>query len=81
MSDRPVRYGMIVLDAAPVMVRARGQPVIFHSTEETVEYAKLHAVERWMVFGDPEGWWPIYTQAGPLSPPPPRKERVDISLH
>jgi hypothetical protein len=34
-----------------------------------------------MVFGDPEGWWPIYTQAGPVSPPRPPKERVDISLH
>ena len=81
MSDRSPRYGMIVLDAAPVVVRARGQPVIFHSAEETVEYAKLHAVGRWMVFGDPEGWWPIYTQAGPVNPPPPPKERVDISLH
>jgi hypothetical protein len=71
---------MIVLDAAPAIVCARGQPVIFHSAEETVEYARLHAVERWMVFGDPEGWWPIYTQDGPISPPPVRKERVDITL-
>jgi hypothetical protein len=32
-----------------------------------------------MVFDDPDGWRPIYTQAGPASPPP-AKERVDISL-
>ena len=37
MSDRPVRYGMIVLDAAPVIVRARGAPVYFVSPEETMQ--------------------------------------------
>src|SRR6266536_3061075 len=42
MSDRPVRYGMIVLDAAPTIVRVRGTPIIFRSPEETVEYAQLH---------------------------------------
>jgi hypothetical protein len=76
-----VRYGMIVLDAEPTILRARGLPVVFRSMDETVEYAVLHGVQRWMVFGDPEGWWPIYTQAGPVNPPPPPKERVDISLH
>jgi hypothetical protein len=76
-----VRYGMIVLDAEPTILRSRGQPVVFRTMEETVEYAVLHGVQRWMIFGDPEGWWPIYTQAGPLNPPPPPKERVDISLH
>jgi len=34
MSDRPVRYCMIVLDAAPSLVRLRGAPLIFHSPEE-----------------------------------------------
>ena len=81
MSDRPVRYGMIVLDAQPTILRARGQPVVFRTMDETIEYATLHGVQRWMVFGDPDGWWPIYTQAGPVNPPPPPKERVDISLH
>ena len=81
MSDHPVRYGMIVLDAAPTIVRVRGTPIIFHSPEETVEYAQLHDVQRWMVYGDPEGWWPLYTQDGPVNPPPEPKARVDISLH
>ena len=72
---------MILLDTAPAILRVRGQPMIFHSTDETLEYARLHGVGRWMVYGDPEGWWPIYTQDGPVNPPPPPKERVDISLH
>ena len=42
MSDHPVRYGMIALDAAPTIVRLRGAPIIFHSPEETVEYAQPH---------------------------------------
>jgi len=21
-----------------------------------------------MVYGDPEGWWPLYTQNGPVNP-------------
>ena len=29
--------------------------------DETVEYAVLHGVQHWIVFGDPDGWWPIYT--------------------
>jgi hypothetical protein len=49
VSDRSVRYGMIALDAAPTIVRVRGAPLIFHSPEETVEYAQLHDVQRWMV--------------------------------
>ena len=80
VADRAVRYGMIVLDAAPTIVRARGLPVFFSSPDETIEYARLHDIGRWMVFGDPEGWWPLYTQDGPVHPPPP-KDRVDISLH
>ncbi len=80
MSDRPIRYGMIVLDVAPAIECARGQPIIFRSPEETVEYAKLHAIVRWMVYGDPEGWWPLYTQEGPVNPAPVPKARVDISL-
>jgi hypothetical protein len=48
---------------------------------QTVEYAILQGVQRWTMFGDPEGWWPIYTQAGPVSPPRPPRERVDITLH
>jgi hypothetical protein len=72
---------MIVLDAAPSIVRVRGAPIIFHSPDETVDYARLHNVQRWMVYGDPQGWWPIYTQAGPLNPSPEPKARVDISLH
>jgi hypothetical protein len=59
VSDRPVRFGMIALDAAPTIVRLRGAPSIFHSPEETIEYAQLHDVQRWMVDGDPEGWWPL----------------------
>ena len=80
MSDRPVRYGMIVLDAAPVIVQARGRPVYFVSPQETIEYARLHDITRWMIFGDPEGWWPLYTQDGPVNPAPEPKQRVDISL-
>jgi hypothetical protein len=81
MSDRAVRYGMILLDTAPAILRVGGQPMIFRSADETLEYARRHGVARWMVYGDPEGWWPIYTQDGPINPPPAPKERVDISLH
>jgi hypothetical protein len=81
VSDRSIRYGMIVLDAAPSIVRVRGSPLIFHSPDETIEYAQLHDVRRWMVYGDPEGWWPLYTQDGPVNPPPEPKPRVDLSLH
>jgi len=80
VSDRAVRYGMIVLDAAPAILRARGAPVYFVSPEETIEYARLHEILRWIVFGDPDGWWPLYTQAGPVNPAPEPKRRVDISL-
>ena len=81
MSDRPPRYGMILLDGAPTLLRVRGQPMIFRSADETLEYARLHGVGHWMVYGDPEGWWSLYTQAGPVHPPPPAKERIDLSLH
>jgi hypothetical protein len=80
MSDRAIRYGMILLDGDPSILCVRGTPVIFRSMDETIEYARMHDVQRWMVFGDPEGWWPLYTQEGPVNPPPPAKERVDISL-
>src|SRR5436190_16648209 len=72
---------MILLDGGPSILRSRGEPIVFRSPEETVEYARIHDIKRWMVYGDREGWWPIYTQAGPVNPPPPPKERVDISLH
>ena len=80
MSDRPPRYGMILLDSAPTLLRVHGQPMVFRSAEETLEYARLHDIKRWMVYGDAEGWWPLYTQDGPVNPPPPPKERVDLSL-
>jgi len=64
LSARPVRYGMIALDAAPTIVRWRGAPIMFHSPEETLEYARLHDVQRWMVYGDPEGWWPCIRMTG-----------------
>jgi hypothetical protein len=71
---------MISLDAIPAIVMVRGQPLIFGSAEETLEYARLHDVRSWMVFGDPEGWWPLYTQDGPVHAAPESKQRVDISL-
>ncbi len=80
MSDRAIRYGVIVLDSAPVVLRVRGTPLFFSSPEETIEYAHMHDITRWMVFGDPEGWWPLYTQAGPVNPAPEPKARADISL-
>ena len=80
MSDRPPRYGMILLDGAPTLLRVGGPPRVSRSAEETLEYARLHDIKRWMVYGDAEGWWPLYTQDGPVNPPPPPKERVDISL-
>ena len=39
LSDRPVRYGMILLDTAPAILSVRGQSIIFMSAEETVDYA------------------------------------------
>ena len=71
---------MILLDLGPTILRSRGEPIVFRSPEETVEYARIHDIKRWMVYGDREGWWPIYTQAGPVSPPPEPKMRVDIHL-
>jgi hypothetical protein len=81
MPDSAPRFGMILLDATPTILQAYGRPLVFQSTDETVEYARLHNVQRWMVYGDPEGWWPIFTQDGPVNPPPSAKERIDISLH
>src|SRR5207249_5397184 len=80
MADRLPRFGMILMDGPPALLRAAGTPLIFSSPDETVEYARMHGIGRWMVFGDPEGWWPIYTQEGPVSPPPEPKMRVDIHL-
>ena len=80
MSDRAVRYGVIVLDHHPTILCAQGRPVYFASPDETIEYARMHDVFRWMIFGDPEGWWPLYTQAGRVNLPPEPKGRVDISL-
>jgi hypothetical protein len=81
VSDRATRYGMIVLDGEPFILRAKGEPIVFRSPEETMQYAQMHGVQRWMIYGDRDGWWPIYTQEGPINAPPPPKERVDISLH
>jgi hypothetical protein len=53
LSDRAVRYGMIVLDPAPAILRARGTPVYFVSQEETIEYARLHDIVRWIVLAIP----------------------------
>ena len=72
---------MILLDEKPTILRVRGEPVVFRSPDETLEYAKIHGIQSWMVYGDREGWWPLYTQQGPVNAPPPPKERVDISLH
>jgi hypothetical protein len=80
VSEHLVRFGVIVLDPVPAIVRARGKPVYFASPEETIEYARLHDIVRWMVFGDPDGWWPLYTQDGPVNPAPEPKRRVDITL-
>ena len=79
MSDRPPRYGVVVLDATPYVLKARDGPLIFTSPEETVEYARLHGIEQWMVFGDPDGWWPVFTQQGAVHVRP-EKKRVEISL-
>ena len=81
VSDRATRYGMIILDEEPTILRAKGEPMVFRSADETLEYARIHGIQRWMVYGDRDGWWPLYTQEGPVSAPPPPKERVDISLH
>ena len=62
-------------ESPPELLRVRGAPMVFASLEETVAYAILHGIQRWMVTGDPDGWWPIYTQAGPEHPPPPPKAR------
>ena len=69
VSDRATRYGMILLDTEPTILRSRGEPIVFRSPEETLEYARIHGIQRWMVYGDREGWWPIYTQAGPVRAP------------
>jgi hypothetical protein len=71
---------MFVLDPAPIVLRARGMPVYFVSPEETIEYSRLHNIVRWIVFGEPDGWWPLYTQDGPVNPAPEPKRRVDITL-
>src|SRR5215211_4279175 len=72
---------MILLDGGPSILRSRGEPIVFRSPEETLEYARIHDIKRWMVYGDREGRWPIYTQEGPVNPPPPPKERVAVALN
>jgi len=37
---------MILLDGGPSILRARGEPIVFRSPEETVEYARLHGIQR-----------------------------------
>src|SRR5919206_603575 len=62
---------MILLDAEPTILRSRGEPIVFRSPEETLEYARIHGIQRWKVYGDREGWWPIYRlqrQQQPLTP-------------
>jgi len=54
-----------------------------HKAVETFPWpvvAGYHDVHRWMVYGDPEGWWPLYTQDGPVNLPPEPKASVGISL-
>ena len=82
MADRKYRYGMILLEETPpTVLQVRGVPMLFTTLEETVQYAQLHGVQRWMVTGREDGWWPVYTQTGPENPLPEPKVRVDISLH
>jgi hypothetical protein len=80
VADHVIHYGMIVLDDAPVILRVRGQPMVFGSPDQTLEYAKLHGIMRWMVYGRPDGWWPVYTLAGPVNPLPEPPPRVDLRL-
>ena len=63
MTDHVIHYGMILLDADPTLLRVRGQPMFFRSADETLEYAHLHGITRWMVYaaapmagGPPTRW-------------------------
>jgi hypothetical protein len=47
---------MIGLDPSLVILRARGMPMHFVSPEETIEYARLHDILRWIVSADPDDW-------------------------
>ena len=80
MSDHVIHYGMIVLDAAPTLLRVRGKPMSFRSADETLEYALLHGIKRWMIYGRADGWWPVYTRDGPVNPlpEPPRPWASDL---
>ena len=69
MSDRAIRYGMIMLDAAPVILRARGTPVFFASPDGTIAYARLHDIMRRIVFGNPDGRRRCARRPGPSTPP------------
>jgi hypothetical protein len=80
VSDRVIHYAMIVMDAAPTLLRVRGQPMAFRSADETLEYAQLHGITRWMVCGRADGWWPVYTQDGPVNPLPEPPPAVGFSL-
>jgi len=68
---------MIVLDAAPVIVRARGAPVYFVSPHETIEYARLHDIVRWIVLAIPTADGRCTRKPDPSTPPPEPKGRVD----
>ena len=70
MSDPVIHYGMIVMDPAPTLLRVRGRPMFFRSADETLENAQPHGIMRWMVYGRADGWWPVYTLAGPVNPLP-----------
>src|SRR4029077_8481883 len=45
VADRLPRFGMILMDGPPSLLRAGGSPLIFSSPAETVEYARLHGIE------------------------------------
>jgi hypothetical protein len=80
VTDQVIHYGMILLDAAPTLLRVRGQPMFFRSADETLEYAHLHGITRWMVYGRADGWWPVYTMDGPVNPLPEPPARAGFSL-
>jgi hypothetical protein len=79
MADRLPRFGMILMDGPPALLRAAGTPLIFSSPDETVEYARMHGIGRWMVFGDPEGWC-RFTPRRARSARPPNPKCASISI-
>lgn len=79
VSDGRVPYGMIVLDAEPIILRSRGLPIVFRTMHEAVEFAFLRGVQRWMVSGDPGGWGRSALRQV-QSAARARKEHVDVSM-